>query len=191
MSRWKLKDPGAGLTEKGLRGALLKFGQCESRCALKAEKLEECGLGPAPTATSSWDSLPQAVGRPRTLAFSGVQQKEITQKPSTSTITLVTSTYSSPLATSSGSTSTLASSVSPPIATASADVAAGTAEYTSKVSASGWIGEAQPWVFPGIKGDQEVVESLPNSPVLLAWSLLGMWWPGLPALCSLVGTLSI
>ena len=56
---------------------------------------------------------------------------------------------------------------------------------------SGWIGEGQPWIFPGIKGDREVVESLSNLPILLAWSLLGMWWAGLPALCSLVGTLSI
>ncbi|KAM9058797.1 MYND-type zinc finger-containing chromatin reader ZMYND8 isoform 12-T16 [Megaptera novaeangliae] len=66
---------------------------------------------------------------------STVQQKEITQSPSTSTITLVTSTQSSPLVTSSGSTSTLASSVSAdlPIATASADVAADIAKYTSKM----------------------------------------------------------
>ncbi|KAF6089830.1 zinc finger MYND-type containing 8 [Phyllostomus discolor] len=64
-----------------------------------------------------------------------VQQKEITQSPSTSTITLVTTTQSSPLVTSSGSTSTLASSVSAdlPIATASADVAADIAKYTSKM----------------------------------------------------------
>ncbi|XP_062932234.1 MYND-type zinc finger-containing chromatin reader ZMYND8 isoform X9 [Cynocephalus volans] len=66
---------------------------------------------------------------------STVQQKEITQSPSTSTITLVTSTQSSPLVTSSGSTSTLASSVNAdlPIATASADVAADIAKYTSKM----------------------------------------------------------
>ncbi|XP_006202513.1 MYND-type zinc finger-containing chromatin reader ZMYND8 isoform X16 [Vicugna pacos] len=66
---------------------------------------------------------------------STVQQKEITQSPSTSTITLVTSTQSSPLVTSSGSTSTLASSISAdlPIATASADVAADIAKYTSKM----------------------------------------------------------
>ncbi|XP_077023729.1 MYND-type zinc finger-containing chromatin reader ZMYND8 isoform X4 [Tamandua tetradactyla] len=68
-------------------------------------------------------------------AVKAVQQKEITQSPSASTITLVTSTQSSPLATSSGSTSTLASSVSAdlPIATASADVAADIAKYTSKM----------------------------------------------------------
>uniref|UniRef100_A0A8C8ZIA8 Zinc finger MYND-type containing 8 n=1 Tax=Prolemur simus TaxID=1328070 RepID=A0A8C8ZIA8_PROSS len=66
---------------------------------------------------------------------STVQQKEITQSPSTSTITLVTSTQSSPLVTSSGSTSTLASSINVdlPIATASADVAADIAKYTSKM----------------------------------------------------------
>ncbi|KAM9682315.1 MYND-type zinc finger-containing chromatin reader ZMYND8 isoform 4-T6 [Dama dama] len=66
---------------------------------------------------------------------STVQQKEITQSPSTSTITLVTSTQSSSLVTSSGTTSTLASSVSAdlPIATASADVAADIAKYTSKM----------------------------------------------------------
>uniref|UniRef100_A0A8C0QKX6 Zinc finger MYND-type containing 8 n=2 Tax=Canis lupus familiaris TaxID=9615 RepID=A0A8C0QKX6_CANLF len=66
---------------------------------------------------------------------STVQQKEITQSPSTSTITLVTSTQSSPLVTSSGSASTLASSVNAdlPIATASADVAADIAKYTSKI----------------------------------------------------------
>ncbi|XP_006839274.1 PREDICTED: protein kinase C-binding protein 1 isoform X8 [Chrysochloris asiatica] len=66
---------------------------------------------------------------------STVQQKEITQSPSTSTITLVTSTQSSPLVTSSGSTSTLTSSVNAdlPIATASADVAADIAKYTSKM----------------------------------------------------------
>ncbi|XP_053527077.1 protein kinase C-binding protein 1 isoform X15 [Artibeus jamaicensis] len=68
-------------------------------------------------------------------AVKAVQQKEITQSPSTSTITLVTTTQSSPLVTSSGSTSTLASSVSAdlPIATASADVAADIAKYTSKM----------------------------------------------------------
>ncbi|XP_012385023.1 MYND-type zinc finger-containing chromatin reader ZMYND8 isoform X5 [Dasypus novemcinctus] len=68
-------------------------------------------------------------------AVKAVQQKEITQSPSTSTITLVTSTQSSPLVTSSGATSTLASSVSAdlPIATASADVAADIAKYTSKM----------------------------------------------------------
>uniref|UniRef100_A0A8C6EEK1 Zinc finger MYND-type containing 8 n=1 Tax=Microcebus murinus TaxID=30608 RepID=A0A8C6EEK1_MICMU len=68
-------------------------------------------------------------------AVKAVQQKEITQSPSTSTITLVTSTQSSPLVTSSGSTSTLASSISAdlPIATASADVAADIAKYTSKM----------------------------------------------------------
>uniref|UniRef100_A0A2I2ZAC6 Zinc finger MYND-type containing 8 n=1 Tax=Gorilla gorilla gorilla TaxID=9595 RepID=A0A2I2ZAC6_GORGO len=66
---------------------------------------------------------------------STVQQKEITQSPSTSTITLVTSTQSSPLVTSSGSMSTLVSSVNAdlPIATASADVAADIAKYTSKI----------------------------------------------------------
>ncbi|XP_077808069.1 MYND-type zinc finger-containing chromatin reader ZMYND8 isoform X44 [Macaca mulatta] len=66
---------------------------------------------------------------------STVQQKEITQSPSTATITLVTSTQSSPLVTSSGSTSTLVSSVNAdlPIATASADVAADIAKYTSKM----------------------------------------------------------
>ncbi|XP_037598958.1 protein kinase C-binding protein 1 isoform X20 [Cebus imitator] len=66
---------------------------------------------------------------------STVQQKEITQSPSTSTITLVTSTQSSPLVTSSGSTSTLVSSVNADlsIATASADVAADIAKYTSKM----------------------------------------------------------
>uniref|UniRef100_A0A5F9CSV3 Zinc finger MYND-type containing 8 n=1 Tax=Oryctolagus cuniculus TaxID=9986 RepID=A0A5F9CSV3_RABIT len=64
-----------------------------------------------------------------------VQQKEVTQSPSTSTITLVTSTQSSPLVTSSGASSTLTSSVSAdlPIATASADVAADIAKYTSKM----------------------------------------------------------
>ncbi|XP_074174190.1 MYND-type zinc finger-containing chromatin reader ZMYND8 isoform X26 [Rhinolophus sinicus] len=68
-------------------------------------------------------------------AVKAVQQKEITQSPSTSTITLVTSTQSSPLVTSSGATSTLASSISAdlPIATASADVAADIAKYTSKM----------------------------------------------------------
>ncbi|XP_064132229.1 MYND-type zinc finger-containing chromatin reader ZMYND8 isoform X3 [Loxodonta africana] len=68
-------------------------------------------------------------------AVKAVQQKEITQSPSTSTITLVTSTQSSPLVTSSGSTSTLASSINAdlPIATASADVAADIAKYTSKM----------------------------------------------------------
>ncbi|XP_012583695.1 PREDICTED: protein kinase C-binding protein 1 isoform X8 [Condylura cristata] len=68
-------------------------------------------------------------------AVKAVQQKEITQSPSTSTITLVTSTQPSPLVTNSGSTSTLASSVSAdlPIATASADVAADIAKYTSKM----------------------------------------------------------
>eukprot|EP00074_Homo_sapiens_P103127 XP_016883265.1 protein kinase C-binding protein 1 isoform X21 [Homo sapiens] len=68
-------------------------------------------------------------------AVKAVQQKEITQSPSTSTITLVTSTQSSPLVTSSGSMSTLVSSVNAdlPIATASADVAADIAKYTSKM----------------------------------------------------------
>ncbi|XP_048666769.1 protein kinase C-binding protein 1 isoform X23 [Marmota marmota marmota] len=68
-------------------------------------------------------------------AVKAVQQKEVTQSPSTSTITLVTSTQPSPLISSSGCTSTLASSVSAdlPIATASADVAADIAKYTSKM----------------------------------------------------------
>ncbi|XP_078227963.1 MYND-type zinc finger-containing chromatin reader ZMYND8 isoform X26 [Callithrix jacchus] len=68
-------------------------------------------------------------------AVKAVQQKEITQSPSTSTITLVTSTQSSPLVTSSGSMNTLVSSVNAdlPIATASADVAADIAKYTSKM----------------------------------------------------------
>ncbi|XP_004858156.1 protein kinase C-binding protein 1 isoform X15 [Heterocephalus glaber] len=66
---------------------------------------------------------------------STVQQKEVTQSPSTSTITLVTSTQPSPLISSSGSGGTLASSISAdlPIATASADVAADIAKYTSKM----------------------------------------------------------
>uniref|UniRef100_A0A8D2AU90 Zinc finger MYND-type containing 8 n=1 Tax=Sciurus vulgaris TaxID=55149 RepID=A0A8D2AU90_SCIVU len=59
-------------------------------------------------------------------AVKAVQQKEVTQSPSTSTITLVTSTQPSPL---------IASSVNAdlPIATASADVAADIAKYTSKM----------------------------------------------------------
>ncbi|XP_063104309.1 MYND-type zinc finger-containing chromatin reader ZMYND8 isoform X18 [Cavia porcellus] len=63
-----------------------------------------------------------------------VQQKEVTPSPSTSTITLVTSTQPSPLI-SSGASSTLASSINAdlPIATASADVAADIAKYTSKM----------------------------------------------------------
>ncbi|KAM6339681.1 MYND-type zinc finger-containing chromatin reader ZMYND8 isoform 7-T10 [Alca torda] len=64
-----------------------------------------------------------------------VQQKEITQSTSTSTITLVTSTQPISMVTSSGSASTLSSSVNTdlPIATASADVAADIAKYTSKM----------------------------------------------------------
>ncbi|NXO60499.1 PKCB1 protein, partial [Aramus guarauna] len=66
---------------------------------------------------------------------STVQQKEITQSTSTSTITLVTSTQPISMVTSSGSASTLSSSVNTdlPIATASADVAADIAKYTSKM----------------------------------------------------------
>nr|XP_020019546.1 protein kinase C-binding protein 1 isoform X4 [Castor canadensis] len=66
---------------------------------------------------------------------STVQQKEVTQSPSTSTITLVTSTQPSSLISSSGSSSTLTSAVNAdlPIATASADVAADIAKYTSKM----------------------------------------------------------
>ncbi|XP_008825674.1 protein kinase C-binding protein 1 isoform X19 [Nannospalax galili] len=66
---------------------------------------------------------------------STVQQKEITQSPSTSTITLVTSTQPASLVSSSGSASTLASAINAdlPIATASADVAADIAKYTSKM----------------------------------------------------------
>ncbi|XP_036038879.1 protein kinase C-binding protein 1 isoform X11 [Onychomys torridus] len=65
---------------------------------------------------------------------STVQQKEVTQSPSTSTITLVTSTQPAALV-SSGSASTLASAINAdlPIATASADVAADIAKYTSKM----------------------------------------------------------
>ncbi|KAM5246166.1 MYND-type zinc finger-containing chromatin reader ZMYND8 isoform 1-T1 [Ctenodactylus gundi] len=68
-------------------------------------------------------------------AVKAVQQKEVTQNPSTSTITLVTSTQPASLVSSSGSTSTLASAISAdlPIATASADVAADIAKYTSKM----------------------------------------------------------
>lgn len=64
-----------------------------------------------------------------------VQQKEVTQSPSTSTITLVTSTQPVSLVSSSGSLSTLASAINAdlPIATASADVAADIAKYTSKM----------------------------------------------------------
>ncbi|XP_042739534.1 protein kinase C-binding protein 1 isoform X11 [Lagopus leucura] len=64
-----------------------------------------------------------------------VQQKEITQSTSTSTITLVTSTQPISMVTSSGSANTLSSSVNTdlPIATASADVAADIAKYTSKM----------------------------------------------------------
>uniref|UniRef100_A0A803TTU0 Zinc finger MYND-type containing 8 n=1 Tax=Anolis carolinensis TaxID=28377 RepID=A0A803TTU0_ANOCA len=64
-----------------------------------------------------------------------VQQKEITQSTSTSTITLVTSTQPVSIVTSSGSASTLSSSLNTdlPIATASADVAADIAKYTSKM----------------------------------------------------------
>ncbi|KAH0511065.1 Protein kinase C-binding protein 1 [Microtus ochrogaster] len=66
---------------------------------------------------------------------STVQQKEVTQSPSTSTITLVTSTQPAALVSSSGSASTLASAIKAdlPIATASADVAADIAKYTSKM----------------------------------------------------------
>nr|XP_034351062.1 protein kinase C-binding protein 1 isoform X19 [Arvicanthis niloticus] len=66
---------------------------------------------------------------------STVQQKEVTQSPSTSTITLVTSTQPAALVSSSGSASTLASAINAdlPIATASADVAADIAKYTSKM----------------------------------------------------------
>nr|XP_038960570.1 MYND-type zinc finger-containing chromatin reader ZMYND8 isoform X19 [Rattus norvegicus] len=66
---------------------------------------------------------------------STVQQKEVTQSPSTSTITLVTSTQPAALVSSSGSASTLASVINAdlPIATASADVAADIAKYTSKM----------------------------------------------------------
>lgn len=68
-------------------------------------------------------------------AFLAVQQKEVTQSPSTSTITLVTSTQPAALVSSSGSASTLASVINAdlPIATASADVAADIAKYTSKM----------------------------------------------------------
>ncbi|KGL72985.1 Protein kinase C-binding protein 1, partial [Tinamus guttatus] len=63
-----------------------------------------------------------------------VQQKEITQSTSTSTITLVTSTQPISMVTSSGSASTLSSlNADLPIATASADVAADIAKYTSKM----------------------------------------------------------
>ncbi|NXL90299.1 PKCB1 protein, partial [Alectura lathami] len=66
---------------------------------------------------------------------STVQQKEITQSTSTSTITLVTTTQPISMVTSSGSANTLSSSVNTdlPIATASADVAADIAKYTSKM----------------------------------------------------------
>ncbi|XP_020839820.1 MYND-type zinc finger-containing chromatin reader ZMYND8 isoform X11 [Phascolarctos cinereus] len=66
---------------------------------------------------------------------STVQQKEITQSTSTSTITLVTSTQPVSMVTSSGSSSTLSSSLNTdlPIATASADVAADIAKYTGKM----------------------------------------------------------
>ncbi|XP_068928455.1 MYND-type zinc finger-containing chromatin reader ZMYND8 isoform X7 [Petaurus breviceps papuanus] len=68
-------------------------------------------------------------------AVKAVQQKEISQSTSTSTITLVTSTQPVSMVTSSGSSSTLSSSLSTdlPIATASADVAADIAKYTGKM----------------------------------------------------------
>lgn len=83
-----------------------------------------------------WDVLFRMGGVIRPFAFLAVQQKEVTQSPSTSTITLVTSTQPAALVSSSGSASTLASAINAdlPIATASADVAADIAKYTSKVS---------------------------------------------------------
>lgn len=106
-------------------------------------------LGP-----SSWAGPSSCSGLRAPLASLAVQQKEITQSPSTSTITLVTSTQPTSLVTSSGGSSTLASSISAdlPIATASADVAADIAKYTSKVSGGGGRGRGHLAGFCGCTG---------------------------------------
>lgn len=100
-----------------------------------------------------WGALPHIGRVTGPFAFVAVQQKEVTQSPSTSTITLVTSTQPAALVSSSGSASTLASAINAdlPIATASADVAADIAKYTSKVSGwcvavVGFLGP-RPWCF--------------------------------------------
>ncbi|XP_073538788.1 MYND-type zinc finger-containing chromatin reader ZMYND8 isoform X20 [Phyllobates terribilis] len=64
---------------------------------------------------------------------STVQQKEVTQATSTSTITLVTSAPPLAMVTSSGQSLTTSVTSDLPIATASADVAADIAKYTSKM----------------------------------------------------------
>lgn len=64
---------------------------------------------------------------------STVQQKEVTQATSTSTITLVTSAPPLAMVTSPGPSVTTSISSDLPIATASADVAADIAKYTSKM----------------------------------------------------------
>lgn len=96
-----------------------------------------------------WGALSRIGRVTEPFAFVAVQQKEVTQSPSTSTITLVTSTQPAALVSSSGSASTLASAINAdlPIATASADVAADIAKYTSKVS--GWCVAVGGFLGPG------------------------------------------
>ncbi|CAJ0936081.1 unnamed protein product [Ranitomeya imitator] len=66
-------------------------------------------------------------------AVKAVQQKEVTQATSTSTITLVTSAPPLAMVTSPGQSLTTSVTSDLPIATASADVAADIAKYTSKM----------------------------------------------------------
>lgn len=148
--RSRLCSPRLGPTRaKECKGDWLQLGQGEilvfvvQNLALVTQRV------PFLNPTVCWGVLP-CIGRVTgPFAFVAVQQKEVTQSPSTSTITLVTSTQPAALVSSSGSASTLASAITAdlPIATASADVAADIAKYTSKVS--GWCVAVVGFLGPG------------------------------------------
>ena len=70
---------------------MLKFGQWENHCLLKAGKLESVDWPLLPPQLRAGTAFLRQWGDQEPFAFTAVQQKGITQNPSTSTITLVTS----------------------------------------------------------------------------------------------------
>ncbi|NXQ85821.1 PKCB1 protein, partial [Nyctibius grandis] len=122
LTRSASQTPPAGVTATASASSTVSAPSAATGSPVKKQRL----LLPKETAPA----VQRVVSRAST-----VQQKEITQSTSTSTITLVTSTQPISMVTSSGSASTLSSSVNTdlPIATASADVAADIAKYTSKM----------------------------------------------------------
>ncbi|XP_075032540.1 MYND-type zinc finger-containing chromatin reader ZMYND8 isoform X3 [Mixophyes fleayi] len=88
---------------------------------------------PPPPTTPAPSQSPQGTRYQTRQAVKAVQQKEVTQATTTSTITLVTSAPPLAVVTSPGQSLTTSITSDLPIATASADVAADIAKYTSKM----------------------------------------------------------